>query len=237
MPEELRFLKFSTCYNVGMGLLSLLSNPVLFALVAAIIIIAITIHEFAHAWMADRLGDPTPRYQGRVTLNPLAHLDPMGTFLLFLVGFGWGKPVMFDPHNLKEPVRDSAIIALAGPVSNLLLALLLAVGVPVLANVIPIPLDFIQQLLGLGIFYNCMLAIFNLVPVHPLDGSKILMALLPRQTALEYDLLMQRYGTFILIGLIFPFAGKSAVSVLISPVINVLAGLYFNIAQMAATSL
>src|SRR3989338_7102351 len=81
---------------------------------------AITIHEFSHAWVADRLGDPTPRLMGRVTLNPLAHLDPIGTIALLLIGFGWGKPVPFDPFNLENPRRDSALIALAGPASNLI---------------------------------------------------------------------------------------------------------------------
>src|SRR3989344_1658008 len=85
------------------------------------IVLAITIHEFAHAFAADRLGDPTPRLMGRLTLNPLAHLDPLGTLLLLIARFGWGKPVIFDPFNLRNPRRDSAIISLAGPVSNILL--------------------------------------------------------------------------------------------------------------------
>lgn len=221
-----------------MGLLSLLFvQPVLFFLVAIIIVIALTIHEFAHAWTADRLGDPTPRYQGRVTLNPLAHLDPLGTVLLFIAGFGWGKPVMFDPHNLKDPIREAAIIAVAGPVSNLLLAALIAILVPVATIWFSLPLQLAQPLLTLGIFYNCMLAIFNLVPVYPLDGSKILLALLPRHTALEYDHFMQRYGTFVLIGLIFPWGGRSPVSFLITPVIEVLSGVFMYVAQLVAGSL
>ncbi len=215
-----------------MGLLSLLfSSPVVFVIVAAIIIAAITIHEFAHAWIADYFGDPTPRYQGRVTLNPLAHLDPFGTALLFLVGFGWGKPVQFDPHNLKDPVKEAALIALAGPVSNLLLALLLVLVIPAIDGALGIPLEITSLLLGLAITYNVMLAIFNLVPVYPLDGSKILFALLPRQMAYEYDLMMNRYGSFILIALILPLVnGTSAVSLLISPVIRLVTGLYLQLA-------
>src|SRR3990167_4058068 len=88
---------------------------------------AITIHEFSHAWVADRLGDPTPRLMGRVTLNPLAHLDPIGTIALLLIGFGWGKPVQFDPFNLENPRRDSALVSLAGPLSNITLASLLSI--------------------------------------------------------------------------------------------------------------
>jgi Zn-dependent protease len=221
-----------------MGLIGLLfSDPFLFAIVAVIIILAITIHEFAHAWMADRLGDPTPRYQGRVTVNPLAHLDPLGTALLFLVGFGWGKPVEFDPHNLKEPVRDAALVALAGPVSNLIMALLIAILIPAVSIYFSVPIDVARDILNLGVFYNCMLAIFNLVPVHPLDGSKILMALLPRRTALEYEHFMYRYGTIVLIALVFPFGGRPPISWLITPVINVLVALYLDIAQTVATIL
>ena len=92
------------------------------------LIIAITVHEFAHALLADRLGDPTPRSQGRLTLNPLAHLDPLGTLMLFLFRFGWGKPVIFDPYNLAHPRRDAGIISLAGPASNILLATILALS-------------------------------------------------------------------------------------------------------------
>src|SRR3989344_8883223 len=96
----------------------LLTNPVMFIVWAGALVTAITIHEFAHAWMAVYLGDPTPKLQGRLTLNPIAHLDPIGTLMLLLVRFGWGKPVQFDPYNLENPKRDSAIISLAGPGAN-----------------------------------------------------------------------------------------------------------------------
>src|SRR5688572_2528428 len=105
----------------------LFNNPLSFFLWLVALTIAITIHEFAHAYTADRLGDPTPRLQGRLTLNPLAHLDPMGTLMMLLVRFGWGKPVQFDPFNLRNPRRDGAIISLAGPVSNFLLATLCSI--------------------------------------------------------------------------------------------------------------
>lgn len=189
-------------------------NPLGFLIIAIGILLAITIHEFAHAWVADKLGDPTPRYQGRVTLDPRAHLDPIGTAAIFIAGFGWGKPVPFDPYNLKDPKRDTALIALAGPASNIVLAVALALLIHsgVLAAFASIAAVIIQ--------INVMLAIFNLVPVYPLDGSKILMAFLPSETAYEYDNFMNRYGMIVLLLLIVPWGGSSAISQLIFPVIS-----------------
>ncbi len=179
------------------------------------LVIAITIHEFSHALAADRLGDPTPRSQGRLTLNPLAHLDPLGTLMLFLVHFGWGKPVIFDPYNLAHPRRDAGIISIAGPASNLLLAILLSLGL----RLLPLPL-YLYPFLYAVIILNISLAIFNLVPVYPLDGEKILAAILPRDLAYEYQAVMSRYGTVILIFMILPLFGSSPVISLISPAIT-----------------
>lgn len=207
------------------GLLSLLfSDPLSFVIVAAGLVISVTIHEFAHAFVADKLGDPTPRYQGRVTLDPRAHLDPLGTIAILLIGFGWGKPVQFDPYNLKDPKKDTALIALAGPASNILLATLLSLVIGV----------FNLQGLAVGIllpliFINVMLAIFNLVPVYPLDGSKIAQAILPKEIALEYELFMSRYGNLVLLALILPlFGSRSAISQLISPIIEFVVTLLSN---------
>src|SRR3990167_7825701 len=105
----------------------LINNPIGFLYWIAALIVAITIHEFAHALAAERLGDPTPRLMGRLTLNPLAHLDPLGTLMLLVARFGWGKPVVFDPFNMRHPRRDAAIISLSGPLSNLILAFVCAV--------------------------------------------------------------------------------------------------------------
>ncbi len=202
----------------------LFSNPLLFLISAGSLLVALTIHEFAHAWMADRLGDPTPKYQGRVTLNPLAHLDPMGTVAILLIGFGWGKPVQFDPFNLKDPKRDTALISFAGPASNLIVAVILSIVVSLLPN-ITIVLNLLGPALVYAIYINVMLAIFNLVPVYPLDGQKILSAFLPKETALAYEIFMRRYGSLVLISLLIPWNGTSPVSTLIGPIIDFVIGI------------
>jgi len=196
-------------------LISLLfSNPIVFIVIAVILVLSITVHEFAHAWTADKLGDPTPRHQGRVTLDPRAHLDPVGTLAIFLIGFGWGRAVMFDPYNLKNPLPDTAKIGLAGPVVNIVVAIICAVLIKVFA------FPLLSVILTAAISLNVMLAIFNLLPVYPLDGSKILLAILPKNTAYEYDKFMRQYGQWVLILLILPIGGRSAVSQLISPIID-----------------
>lgn len=195
----------------------------------AALVVAITIHEFAHAWVADHLGDPTPRYHDRITLDPRAHLDPLGSVALLLVGFGWGKPVPFDPFNLKDPVKDSALIALAGPASNIILAAVISGAAALLHSVIGLPEIVLLATLA-AVQVNVMLAIFNMIPVYPLDGSKIAMALLPRNFAIDYDQFMSQYGTLILIMLIIPIAnGNSLAGQIISPVINLITGLLFQI--------
>lgn len=200
---------------------TLLSNPLLFVLWAISLVVVITIHEYAHALVADRLGDPSPRVSGRVTLNPLSHLDPLGTLMILFIGFGWGKPVAFDPYNLRHPKRDIAMIALAGPASNLALALILSLGL----NFLALPL-LIHSLFAILIQLNIMLAIFNLVPIYPLDGEKILKGILPHDLAVEYDHLMRQYGTIILVLMLLPIAGgRSPISALISPVISLLSSL------------
>lgn len=207
----------------------LITNPISFIFYAISLVIAITVHEFAHAYSADRLGDPTPRLQGRLTLNPLAHLDPLGTIMLFLVRFGWGKPVQFDPFNLRNPRRDAAIISLAGPLANIVLAtvssfilrlfsLPLAPSLTMDASAPFILIAFLQTLIVL----NVVLAIFNLVPIHPLDGFKIVGGLLSKEQARSWYQL-ERYGIIFLLFLIFPiFGGSSPLHTLISPPINFL---------------
>jgi len=208
---------------------NLFNNPIAFVAWIIALVTAISIHEFSHAFMADRLGDPTPRLQGRLTLNPLAHLDPMGTLLLLIARFGWGKPVMFDPFNLRNPRRDAALISLAGPVSNILLAGLLSLILRVLLYVSVPSNVFLYILFGLiqpAIVMNVILAIFNLVPIHPLDGFKIVGGILPEDYARQwYEL--QPYGMIFLLFLIFPFFGSVApIHQFISPIINALLVLF-----------
>lgn len=200
----------------------------MFSLIAILIsfaylVVAISVHEFAHAITADRLGDPTARSQGRVTLNPAAHIDPIGTIVLPLslmllsggaFAYGWGKPTPFDPYNLQNPRKDTAIISIAGPISNLLLAALGAV----IIRLVPHAYSFFVVPL---ITTNIALAVFNLIPVGPLDGQKILFGILPRDLAFEFQSIMNRYGTLILIFMIFPlFGGEAPVSALMTPAIN-----------------
>ena len=198
-------------------MLSLLaSNPIAFLIFMVGLLLSISIHEFTHCYVTDKLGDPTPRIKGRLTLNPLAHLDPIGTLAIILTGFGWGKAAPYDPYNLKEPVRDAALIAAAGPASNLLIATLLSILVKLNVGGEFVALFSIQL-----IFINVALALFNLLPIHPLDGSKIMRAILPQQASLEYEDVMERYGTVILIMMIFPWVGgRSAASALLGPIID-----------------
>ena len=146
----------------------LFNSPLSFLYTAIALVIAITIHEFSHALAADRLGDPTPRSMGRLSLNPLAHLDPLGTLAILFVGFGWGKPVPFDPFNLRDRRRDGAIISVAGPASNLALALIISFLIRFT------PLAMFSNFLITLLVLNVSLAIFNLIPVYPLDGEKSL---------------------------------------------------------------
>lgn len=196
----------------------------------AAFLLSLAIHEAAHAWMADRLGDPTARLAGRVTFNPLAHLDPIGTilplFLLFTgspIIFGWGKPVPFDPFNLRRPRRDAALISLAGPAANLILATTLSVIIRLAHLVIAKPLAFSTEFLLVPIIsLNVTWAIFNLLPIHPLDGGKVLIGLLPQNLAYKWDEILNQFGFILLLFLIFPFAGVSPITIIISPVIKII---------------
>ncbi len=181
------------------------------------ILIAVSIHEFAHAWVADRLGDPTPRLAGRLTLNPLAHLDFIGTLTLILIGFGWGKPVPIDPYNLRHPRRDQALIALAGPTSNLIFAF----GLSLLGHLLAWPL--IKLLFSPLIIINLSLAIFNLLPLYPLDGAKILLGGLPFELAEEWEEILTSYSLPLLIISLLPlFRGRSLIDLFLSPLIHIL---------------
>lgn len=180
-----------------------------------IVLVALPLHEFAHAATAFKMGDETARDEGRLTINPLKHLDPLGTLLLFLAGFGWAKPVPVNPWRFDNPKRGMMLVSLAGPMSNLLLA----VGAVVVVG--------LQQPSGnaMFIFYNfiyinVLLAVFNFLPIPPLDGSKILAGILPGRQQWLYKL--EQYGTPILFILIFLGVLSPVLRFFIEPIMGVL---------------
>lgn len=180
---------------------------------------AITIHEFSHALIAYRLGDPTAKLAGRLTLNPQSHLDPIGTIALLLVGFGWGKPTPFDPFNLRNVKRDSALISVAGAVSNFILALVLSL--PYLfafyTGNLTVALNNVYEVLSIIIWINVILGVFNLIPVAPLDGFKVLAGLLPHDWYHDF-IQTERYGIFILILLLV----TGAIGSILFPIVSLI---------------
>lgn len=205
-------------------------TPSQFIINAVALVIAITVHEFSHALAADRLGDPGPRREGRLVLNPLVHLDPIGSIFMLLGGFGWGRPVGVNPYNLRAPSRVSfALVAAAGPFSNLVLALVAAIPVrlglfrffdiPTMNGITPSLSDLVTGFVAI----NIGLMLFNLIPLVPLDGSKILSGFVP----LEWSEALSRlepYGPMILLllfasGYFLPF---SILGILIGPTQNTL---------------
>ena len=177
------------------------------------VLASLSVHEAAHAASADRLGDPTARNQGRLTLNPLVHIDLIGTIILPLIlaisgmgAFGWAKPVPVNLYNLRHPRRDHAIISAAGPISNIALAVSAAILYRLITIVLPTAYDgfsgFFLLVLQLLMHINVLLALFNLIPVPPLDGSGILAYFIPSQHASKY-LFLERYGFVILFALVF----------------------------------
>lgn len=184
------------------------SIPELISLIITLVV-AFTVHEFSHAWTADYFGDDTPRSQGRLTLNPLVHLDPIGSLLLLVAGFGWARPVMINPHVLRQ--RSPAapmLVALAGPVSNLFLALVAAA--PVQAGLIQRGVTssgFLPSLFQFAFVFvsiNLLLMLFNLIPISPLDGEKVLSYFLPPSGQALMDRI-RPYGPMLLMGVIFLF--------------------------------
>jgi len=178
-----------------------------FILTLAIFFIAVIIHEYAHGWTAWKLGDPTAKMAGRLTFNPLVHVDPIGTILLPLillvthspVVFGWAKPVPVDFRSLHNPKRDMIWVGLAGPVANILLAIALSF----ILRLATLTGDMLfTSFISSAIIINLVLAVFNILPIPPLDGSRVLMGLLPRELALQYAR-VEPYGFIIIIGLLY----------------------------------
>jgi Zn-dependent protease len=186
------------------------------------LIIALTLHEFAHAFSAYHLGDSTAQRAGRLTLNPLAHLDLVGSMMMILVGFGWAKPVPVNPANLKgDKFRSMAITAIAGPLSNILQAFVFAL--PIRFGLVKADMPYmtgsilptVGQVLTMLVWINLVLAVFNLIPLGPLDGMKVLLGVLPREMAYRLEPLSQ-YGSLILVVLMV-WQGGSLLSSLIGP--------------------
>ena len=196
-----------------------------------VVVLSITLHEFGHAFSADKLGDPTPRRDGRITLWPDKHLDPLG-FIMILVtslgvrAIGWGKPVMVNPRNFKNPRRDMMIVAACGPLMNLIIALVFGAVLRIVIHAHPeTASDWIEQSVSgrfvwSFVILNLFLMCFNLIPMHPLDGGKILSSLLPYEQSVQFDRFFYQFGPMILLFLIF--MGGNVLGMIIGPPVTTL---------------
>jgi Zn-dependent protease len=218
--------------------------------IATALLVGICFHEFSHAFVADRLGDRLPRRMGRLTLNPLRHLDRTGTLLMVLVGFGWGKPVPVNPNNTKNPKATLAITAAAGPLSNFVVAALagLAIRLETVPYISPFNEDAflflsrggwtLEEYAGLYLstitLFSILLGVFNLLPIAPLDGFKVAVGLLPRDLSQSFAQL-ERYGMLILLGGLFLLplltAGQVSLFLIMEPVMNALISLFAGVDQ------
>lgn len=195
------------------------------ALGFAIIMLSITFHEACHALMAFRLGDPTPKYLGRLTLNPIAHMDPLGTIMILMtmlggIGIGWGKPVQVNPYNLRNgPKNGMAMVSVVGPLSNLTLAA--AAAIPLRLQGVTDP--SISGILYYVVILNIGLAVFNMIPLPPLDGFKVLQGILPNRQAYALSTL-ENYGPAFLLMIIFvgPFIGINILRYIMRPAMGIL---------------
>lgn len=211
-----------------MGIASL--DPAVQVILIPVILFSLSFHEFAHGWVAFRFGDPTAHSHGRLTLNPLAHLDMFGTLALYFMGFGWAKPVPVDVGRLHNPKRDSTLVALAGPGSNFLLALICGVSFSVLLKMAAagteVPM-IVLDVLQVGLFINTTLGVFNFLPIPPLDGSRILEGFIPYEHR-DVVIKMEQVGPMVLIGLIaFGWiTGFSIIWMVMGPIIRTLTSIF-----------
>ena len=179
------------------------------------LLFAISIHEYAHAQCADSMGDPTARYMGRLTFNPMAHLDPLGAILLVVAGFGWAKGVPINVNNFRNRREGILKVSFAGPAANLFLCFLAALMMALLGRMGMLS-DGLYKFLFWMQLYNVWFAFFNLIPVPPLDGSRILSELLPAKQSWQFNEIVDRYGFYILIALVF----TGITSMIINPLAN-----------------
>ncbi|MCS7207698.1 MAG: site-2 protease family protein [Dehalococcoidia bacterium] len=218
-------------------------DPILFGVLMGVtvvaLVVALTVHEFSHALVATSLGDRTAQRQGRLSLNPLAHLDPIGTLLLFLVGFGWGKPVPVNPLAFgQRAFQGMAVVAGAGPLSNILCAA--AAALPFRTGFLDFPRwgvlypttgeALVALVLGFIVIYNIFLAAFNLLPFFPLDGSRVVLGLVPERWA-EVLVRLEPWGPGVLLVLLLvdSLLGLGLFSRLLGPVVNGLAGVLVGV--------
>jgi len=219
---------------------------IFFSAIVTALVLGISFHEFSHAYIADTLGDGLPRKMGRVTLNPLAHLEPLGTIMMLVVGFGWGRPVPVNPNATRNPKAALGLTAAAGPVSNFVVAAV--AGLPIKLDLVPWSSPFNQSnalLLSLNgwelkeylsvylsaiVLFSLILGVFNLIPIAPLDGFKVAVGFLPRDLSIEFARLEQ-YGPVILIILfLLPFfTGTFLLFEIMEPIIKVLARIFAGI--------
>jgi len=206
-----------------------LLNPEQIILLAPPFLLAITVHEFSHGYIAYRLGDSTARDMGRLTFNPIAHIDLFGLLALFFIGFGWAKPVPVNPHNLANPRQDNLWISLAGPVSNFISAFLFGLLFRLLYPILPDSgiSAIILGMIFFGVWINLILTIFNLLPIPPLDGFHILEGLVSTDTYVALQPL-KRFGPMILLGLIIisSFTGLGIFRMIFNPFLAVFGSLF-----------
>lgn len=195
------------------------------------LILALSVHEYAHAKAADRMGDPTPRLAGRLTLEPWAHLDPIGTLMLVFYRFGWAKPVPINPRNFRDPKRGLLTVSLAGPGSNFVLSFLAALLLSFRVDTWPFVgvIPHLHEIMWYIFILNLWFGVFNLIPVPPLDGSKVLMALLPGRQAFAFSRI-EPYGPLILILVLLSGVGTAVIGGLANAVGTVI----WNITQIIA---
>jgi Zn-dependent protease len=202
--------------------ISLLSqNPLYFVIWVVAILIALTFHEFSHALVANFLGDQTAKRMGRLSLNPLVHLDPIGFLALVLIGFGWGKPVPYNPYNLRYPKWGSTLVAAAGPVSNILMVIIFGLVLKLVYPFLPDG-NLLVEFLVLLVELNLILCLFNLIPIPPLDGSKFLLSALAAPEHYKTRFFLETRGPLLLLGFILldSLSGLNILSTIFSVAVN-----------------